>query len=85
VARTKAPVLLVWISGTPDTRNTIKSLTTPSRTHVKFIEVIDFAGEKDGHLITSRLRQRLAQVSGWPMNDEPVPPSDELELVKATF
>jgi hypothetical protein len=52
---------------------------------VKFIEVIDFAGEKDGHLITSRLRQRLAQVSGWPMNDEPVPPSDELELVKATF
>jgi 1-acyl-sn-glycerol-3-phosphate acyltransferase len=85
VARTKAPVLLVWISGTPDTRNTVKSLTTPSRTHVRFVEVIDFAGEKDGHVITARLRQRLAEVSGWPMNDEPVPPSEDLVLVKATF
>lgn len=85
VARTKAPVLLIWISGTPDTRNTIKSLTTPSHARIEFVEVIDFAGEKDGHVITRRLRQRLAEVSGWPMNDDPVPPSEDLERVKATF
>lgn len=85
VARTKAPVLLVWIRGTPDTRHTIKSLTSPSRAHIEFVEVIDFAGEKDGHVITARLRRRLAEISGWPMNDEPVPPSEDLERLKASF
>ena len=85
VARTKAPVLLVWVRGTPDTRDTIKSLTTPSRAEVTFIELIDFAGEKDGHVITNRLRRRLAEVSGWPLNDAPVPPSPDSLLRNATF
>jgi 1-acyl-sn-glycerol-3-phosphate acyltransferase len=73
VARAKAPVLLVWISGTPDTRNTIQSLFTPSRARVKFVDLIDFEGQRDAHAITEALRERLARESGWPINNEPVP------------
>jgi 1-acyl-sn-glycerol-3-phosphate acyltransferase len=85
VARTRAPVLLVWVRGTPDTRDTIRSLITPSHARVTFVELIDFAGEKDGHIIASRLRQRLAEVSGWPLNDELMPRSQELERLMKEF
>lgn len=70
VARTKAPVLLCWISGTPDTNTMAKSLLTSSRSRVHFIELIDFKGERHAQNITRILRQRIAEVSGWPLNDE---------------
>lgn len=73
VARTQAPVMLVWVTGTPNTNVTSKSMLTPSRAHVEFIEFIDFKGEQDAQKITQALRQRLAEVSGWPLNDEPMP------------
>lgn len=73
VARSKAPVLLVWVSGTPETSSLIDSLITPSRARIEFLELIDFRGERDGHIITQTLRERLAQVSNWPLVDQPMP------------
>jgi hypothetical protein len=80
VARAKARVLLVWVSGTPKSPHTVDSLTTPSNARVVFADLIDFEGERDGHVITARLRQRLAEISGWPINDEPMPPHLRPEL-----
>ncbi|MCH7571762.1 MAG: 1-acyl-sn-glycerol-3-phosphate acyltransferase [Planctomycetes bacterium] len=74
VHRTKAPVLLAWISGTPDTNEMGKSLLTPSRSRLQFIEIMDFTGEKHAIDIARKLRERIAEVSGWPVNDEPLPP-----------
>jgi len=77
VARSKAPVLLVWVSDTPNTTRMNESLFTPSRARVEYLELIDFKDERDAHVITERLRDRLAQRSGWPKNDEPQPPNEE--------
>lgn len=77
VARAQVPVLLVWVSGTPDTSDMKTSLISPSRAHVEYVELIDFQDERDAHDITQQLREHLACVSGWPLNDEPQPPSDE--------
>ena len=74
VARTKAPVLLCWISGTPDTNKMGKSMLSRSHSKVRFIELIDFKGERHAANIARILRERIAEVSGWPLNDEPIPP-----------
>lgn len=81
VVRSKAPVLLVWVSGTPDTTELGKSIFTRSRARVEFIDLIDFSNVHDAHAITQQLRVRLAQASGWPLTDEPQPPA-ERELAK---
>lgn len=73
VARTKAPVLLCWTSGTPDTNKMAESLLTSSRSRVHFIDLIDFKGERHAENITRILRQRIEEVSGWPINDETQP------------
>jgi len=75
-ARSQAPVLLVWVSGTPEAANLLDSLITPSRARVVYVGILDFNGERDGHVITQMLRDRLAVVSGWPVNEEKLPPSD---------
>lgn len=81
VARSKAPVLLVWVSGTPDTNDMYQSLLTPSHARVQFLGVFDFAGEKDAKVITTTLRQTLAEYSGWPMKaGDAVPRLAELAL-----
>ncbi|HVP72423.1 MAG TPA: lysophospholipid acyltransferase family protein [Phycisphaerales bacterium] len=74
VARAQAPVLLVWISGTPKTNRTMESLTGFSEARVKFVDLIDFQDERDGHVITAELRRRLAEISRWPINDQKMPP-----------
>jgi 1-acyl-sn-glycerol-3-phosphate acyltransferase len=76
VARAKAPVLLVWVSGTPQTRDMHKSILGPSRARVVFLDIIDFKGERDAHVITEELRRRIAEASGWPLNDERQPQDD---------
>jgi 1-acyl-sn-glycerol-3-phosphate acyltransferase len=73
VARTRAPVLLVWVSGTPSTNDVLPSLLTSSHAQVWFIDRIDFGEESDAADITQSLRQRLALIAGWPLNDEPMP------------
>jgi len=75
VARANVPVLLVWVSGTPNTTSMMGSIVSPSRARIRYVELIDFRGERDAHVITQKLRERLAAVSGWPLNDQPQPPS----------
>jgi 1-acyl-sn-glycerol-3-phosphate acyltransferase len=75
IARTKAPVLLVWCSDTPQETHMFRALAKPSRARVQFIgrfEPADDGGPAD---ITRQLRQRIAEASGWPINDEPLNPS----------
>jgi 1-acyl-sn-glycerol-3-phosphate acyltransferase len=74
VARTGAPVLLVWVSGTPDTNVVSRSLFTPSRACVRFSELMRFGERVHAAQITAALRQRLHEISDWPLNDHPPPP-----------
>lgn len=74
IARTRAPVLLVWVSGTPDSSDLFGALLVRSRSRVQFIDRLEFEGRRDPAAITAALRQRLSQVSGWPCNDEPLEP-----------
>jgi 1-acyl-sn-glycerol-3-phosphate acyltransferase len=73
VAKTGAPVLLVWVSGTPDVDTMTRAFFTPSRSRVEYIDLIRFSDTTDAMEITRRLRKRLSQVSGWPLNEEPMP------------
>lgn len=75
VARTGAPVLLVWVSGTPDTERMSESFMTRSSSRVEFIEAMRFDGERDAETITQKIRERFSSASGWPLNDEPMPAS----------
>jgi 1-acyl-sn-glycerol-3-phosphate acyltransferase len=74
IARTKAPVLLVWVSQTPRETDMFKALVTPSRARVNFVDLLEFPAKTDPATITRQLRQRLAEVSDWPIRDEPVIP-----------
>lgn len=74
VSRTHVPVLLVWISGTPDTNKMSESLRLRSHARVVFVGLIDFGDERDPEVISETLRNRLSEVSGWPLNDEVLPP-----------
>jgi len=70
IASSGAKVLLTWIHGTPDRTDTLGSLLIPSRAHVEFLGLLSFDGEKDGNVITRTLRDRIAERSGWPLNEE---------------
>ena len=73
MARTGAPVLLAWISGTPPTRDMNTALRSTSNSRVVFIGRYDFAGERDPEAITRRLREEIRRVSRWQLNDEMLP------------
>jgi 1-acyl-sn-glycerol-3-phosphate acyltransferase len=77
VARTNAPVLLVWISGTPPTTAAAGSLFTASHARVQFLELIQFPREARPVEITRALRQKISDASGWPMTPAvPLPRPD---------
>lgn len=75
VARTKAPVLLVWVNGGPRANGVLGSILTRSEITVTTLGVIRFEGReaRDIEGITRRLRAEIARASGWPINDEPLP------------
>lgn len=77
IARTKAPVLLVWCSGTPEETRMFQALTKPSRARVEFVDRFVPSAGGGAADITRDLRQRLADASGWPIDDEPLPPVPE--------
>ncbi len=74
IARTKAPVLLVWVSGTPASPEMFTALSTRSRARVHFVDHLDFGDQRDAAAITAELRRRIIDASRWPANDEPLPP-----------
>jgi 1-acyl-sn-glycerol-3-phosphate acyltransferase len=75
IKKTNAPVLLVFVSGTPDTHIMLAALLSTSNAHVHFVELKRFDDDDDWTLesITAYLRNRIHEVSGWPYNDE-LPP-----------
>ena len=74
ISRTRAPVLLVWVTGTPDSPRMGEALSTRSRTRVVFLDLIEFEKGTRPATIARSLRERLAEASGWPVNDEPLMP-----------
>jgi hypothetical protein len=73
VALTKAPVVLLWIHGTPTIGNALLDPLVPrGRARVQYVGTYDFAAEglRDAKEITARLRAELARVSGWPMREK---------------
>lgn len=73
IARTKAPVLLIWVSDTPHAPRAMTTLFRFSNARVRFVETLDFSHEKDAGRIVETLRRKLAEASGWPLNDELLP------------
>ncbi len=74
IAKTEAPVLLTWVRGTPEATGMMAAVASRSRSFVDFIERLEFTGRRDPRAITSRLRSRLSEASGWPLCQEPVSP-----------
>jgi 1-acyl-sn-glycerol-3-phosphate acyltransferase len=77
IAKTKAPVLLVWCSDTPEETQMFRALAKPSRARVEFVDRFVPPAGRGAAGITRDLRQRLADASGWPIDDEPLPPVRE--------
>ena len=75
IAKSRVPVLVVWISGTPESTELGPALASRSHARVKFIDRLEFPDERDPAAIAESLRHRVAQASGWPLCDEPLAPS----------
>jgi 1-acyl-sn-glycerol-3-phosphate acyltransferase len=72
VALSKAPVVVLWIHGTPTVGNAILDPFVPrGRATVEYLGTLDFAAEgvRDPAEITARLRGAIAEASGWPTRD----------------
>jgi len=74
VTRTKAPVLVAWIRGTPDTNEAAPAFRMRSHAEVDFIGLYRFDEERDPALVTAKLREIIRKASGWPLNEEIIPP-----------
>ncbi len=74
ISGSQAPVLLIWLTGTPDSPRMGEALSTRSRTRVVFLDRIEFEKGTKPATITRTLRERLVEASGWPVNDEPLVP-----------
>jgi hypothetical protein len=84
VARTAAPVLLVFIRGTPQSDEMVPALLTRSRAEVRFIGILSVEDRRDPRSIAAQLRRSLADASGWRLSGDPLRPasarSDALAL-----
>jgi 1-acyl-sn-glycerol-3-phosphate acyltransferase len=72
IALTKAPVVVLWIHGTPTVGNAIIDPFVPrGQAVVEYVGTYDFAalGVREPKEIVARLRATLAQASGWPVRD----------------
>ena len=83
VARTKAPVLLLHVSGIPERKTAFGSLFRPCRARIKALEIIDYAGKRDVGWIAEDLRERIQVASGWPLADEPLVQPEDREQPEA--
>lgn len=66
-SKTGVPVLLVWVSGTPDTEALSEAFFTPSRARIEYVGVFRFKQHHDPAAITRALREKLAEASGWTL------------------
>lgn len=77
IAKAKAPVLLAWVSGTPETNLLGEAFAQRSTARVHIVGMYDFEDEKDPDVIAAKLREEIQRVSGWPLNDAVIPPGGE--------
>jgi len=67
IAHTKAKVLLVTVDGTPMNDEMGDAIFERSHSIVRFIELIDYPETATKSEITSDLRTRLAEATGWSL------------------
>ena len=67
IARSQARVLLVTVDGTPMNDEMGGAIFERSRSLVRFIELIEYPESATKSEITSDLRTRLAQATGWSL------------------
>lgn len=79
IARTRAPVLLAWVSGTPEREQMSSAFVVPSRSRVEFVGLREFADIRDPEEITRRLREKFAAISGWSLSEQPMPGARRVE------
>jgi 1-acyl-sn-glycerol-3-phosphate acyltransferase len=72
VSRSGAPVLPVWIEGTPKAEHAWASLLRCSRSRIRFYPMIRYTNHSPQQ-IADDLRGRYLAWTGWPANDEPAP------------
>ncbi|MFG0330462.1 MAG: lysophospholipid acyltransferase family protein [Phycisphaerales bacterium] len=70
VSHCRAPVLPVWISGTPYTESAMQSVFRLSRSRVVFGSPLEFRDDATPDEIATAIRARLASLSGWPLENE---------------
>jgi 1-acyl-sn-glycerol-3-phosphate acyltransferase len=69
VARSKATVIPVWISGTPRVDVAMQSLWKRGRARIEFGEPMRFDDVQDSKAIAPAIRDRIAAMSGWPSSE----------------
>ncbi|MCH2132529.1 MAG: 1-acyl-sn-glycerol-3-phosphate acyltransferase [Phycisphaerales bacterium] len=65
VSRTRARVLLACVDGTPETTHVAGAFFRPSRSRVRFLDVLTFPAGTEPSTITATLRDRLLAETGW--------------------
>ena len=78
----KAPVLLLWIHGTPESPTAFGSILRRSRSRVEVVGVFDLRAEKDPQVASDTLRQALLDHTGWKANEESVVDRWEREVAE---
>lgn len=66
IAKSRAPVLPVVISGTPQVDPAWAALTRRSRSVVRFLPVVRYGPEMGPDEISADLERRFAEATGWP-------------------
>ncbi|MCA9311442.1 MAG: 1-acyl-sn-glycerol-3-phosphate acyltransferase [Phycisphaerales bacterium] len=73
IRRTGAIVVPVVVTGTPEADRAWASLWQRSRSTVRFLPPVDYSAAKlKADQISTDLRRRFQEATGWPMLDEPV-------------
>lgn len=69
VRRSGAIVVPVWISGTPRVNVAFQAVVRRSHARVQFSQPMRFDKESDAEAITRAIRDRIAEMSGWPATE----------------
>jgi len=69
IAHTHAKVLLVTVDGTPRCDEMDQAIFEPSHATVRFLEILEFPTTATHEIITTTLRTRLSEATGWSLVD----------------
>lgn len=69
IAHTKSKVLLVTVADTPENDEMVQAMFEKSHSKVQFIDLIEFPDSATQTEITTTLRARMAEATGWSLVD----------------